>query len=74
MARPEVTGKSTADEDVFLPAGQVQRRYGVTAMSIHRWLHNAKLNFPKPMYIGRFRYWKLSELASWERDRAREAA
>jgi predicted DNA-binding transcriptional regulator AlpA len=76
MARPEVTGKaiSAADEDVYLPAARVRKRYGVSAMSIHRWLQDQKLNFPKPIYIGRYRYWKIDALAAWERARASKVA
>jgi predicted DNA-binding transcriptional regulator AlpA len=72
MARPEVTGKaiSTADEDLFLPAARVRKRYGVSSMSIHRWLQDQKLNFPRPIYIGRYRYWKVDELSAWEIARA----
>jgi len=73
MARPEVTGKATTTpyDDTYLPAAQVLRRYGVSAMSVHRWLRDPKLNFPRPLYIGRYRYWRVAELAAWERDRAR---
>jgi predicted DNA-binding transcriptional regulator AlpA len=56
--------------DEFLPAARVRARYGVSSMSIERWLQNAKLNFPRPMYIGRYRYWRLADLAEWERARA----
>jgi predicted DNA-binding transcriptional regulator AlpA len=76
MARPEVTGKaiSTADEDLYLPAARVRKRYGVSAMSIYRWLLDPELRFPKPIYIGRYRYWRLTDLAQWERGRASKAA
>jgi predicted DNA-binding transcriptional regulator AlpA len=71
MARPEVTGRRiTAEDDSYLPAAQVWARYGVSAMSIHRWLQDPKLNFPKPLYIGRYRYWRLGDLTGWERERA----
>ena len=72
MARPEVTGKSIgeADEDVYLPAASVRARYSVSFMSIHRWLRDPELNFPKPIYIGRYRYWRLTDLIAWERARA----
>jgi predicted DNA-binding transcriptional regulator AlpA len=36
-------------------------------MTIHRWLRDTKLEFPRPIYIGRHRYWKLAELIQWER-------
>jgi hypothetical protein len=75
-ARPEVTGKKidATDDDAFLPAARVRARYGVSAMSLHRWLRHPTLRFPKPLYIGRYRYWKLRELIEWERSRARSEA
>jgi predicted DNA-binding transcriptional regulator AlpA len=56
--------------DEYLPAARVRARYGISAMSIHRWLADPKLKFPKPLYIGRYRYWRLADLAEWERHRA----
>ena len=54
------------DNDVFLPAGRVRQRYGVSDMSLYRWLRDAELNFPKPIYIGRYRYWRLADLLAFE--------
>ena len=31
-----------------------------------------RLGFPRPVYIGRFRYWKVAELQQWERGLPRE--
>lgn len=61
--------KPTADDE-YLSAARVKARYGMSSMSIERWLQNAKLGFPRPMYIGRYRYWRLADLAEWERSRA----
>lgn len=61
----------------YLPARAVWERYGKTSMTLHRWLADERMNFPKPVYFGRFRSWKLSELEAWEREQAaksREAA
>jgi predicted DNA-binding transcriptional regulator AlpA len=79
MAHPEVTGKAIAKtgdtgDDAYLPAARVRQRYGVSAMSIYRWLLDAKLRFPKPIYIGRYRYWRLSDLVAWEINRASSKA
>jgi predicted DNA-binding transcriptional regulator AlpA len=59
----------TAD-DRYLPARQVWERYGVTEMSLYRWLRDPRMQFPQPIYFGRFRYWRLAELIAWERARA----
>jgi predicted DNA-binding transcriptional regulator AlpA len=51
-------------------ARHLQIRYGVSDMSIWRWLNDQNLNFPRPIYIRRRRFWKLAELEAWERARA----
>ena len=38
---------------------------GITDMTLWRWLNDPKLGFPKPIYIGRRRYWKEVEIISW---------
>ena len=58
-----------SSDDEFLPAARVRARYGISSMSIYRWLADPTLNFPKPLYIGRYRYWRLADLAEWERKR-----
>jgi hypothetical protein len=35
------------DAAFWLTATQVRARFGVSAMSIHRWLHDQRLQFPK---------------------------
>ena len=32
------------------------------------------MNFPKPIRIGRYKYWKLSDLEQWERSLPRGVA
>jgi predicted DNA-binding transcriptional regulator AlpA len=59
----------TDSAEQFLPARQVWERYGVTSMTLWRWLKDADLKFPQPMRIGRLRYWRLSSLIAWERAR-----
>lgn len=49
-----------------IPAGTVQNMCGdVSAMTLHRWLNNPELNFPKPTYIGRRRYWREADVIAW---------
>jgi predicted DNA-binding transcriptional regulator AlpA len=56
--------------DRLVGARHLQIRYGVSDMSIWRWLNDQNLKFPKPIYIRRRRFWKLAELEAWERARA----
>jgi len=51
---------------IYLPARAVWERYGVSDMTIYRWLQDDRMGFPKPTYFGRNRYWRLADLKSWE--------
>ncbi len=55
----------------YLPARRVWERYGITSMTLHRWQRDERLGFPQPVYVGRFRYWKMHELIAWEQSRPR---
>jgi hypothetical protein len=57
----------------FIPAAKVWReRYQVTAMTGWRWENNPDLGFPRPYYIGRFKYFAEDELEAFEQSRPRE--
>ena len=62
---------SASPTEIYLPARKVWQRYGVSECTIGRWVKDPRNDFPKPIYIGRFRYWKRDELEAWE---ARQAA
>jgi predicted DNA-binding transcriptional regulator AlpA len=64
---------SKAPDDAFLPASGVWNRYGVTSMTLFRWLRDENLGFPRPVYIGRFRFWRVSELEAFEAATPRES-
>ena len=38
---------------------------GISDMSLWRFLHDKHLNFPKPIYINRRRFWSYQELKEW---------
>ena len=38
---------------------------GISDMSLWRFLHDKNLNFPKPTYIKRRRFWSAQELNEW---------
>lgn len=58
------------NENVYLTANHVCARYGVTSMTLWRWLQKEDLDFPKPTYINKRRYFKVDELEDWECRRA----
>lgn len=57
------------NDDCYLNASQVMARYGDCS---HMWIirRQADAKFPSPVYFGRLRFWKLSELIAWERKQA----
>ena len=63
-------GNSSAAADHFLQANKVWARYGVSSMTLFRWLKDERIGFPAPVYIGRLRFWKLSALETWEANKA----
>ena len=54
----------------FLPARRVWERYGITQMSLWRWIRDEEMGFPRPIYLGRFRYWRIAKLEAWEAEQA----
>ena len=73
-APPSVSPAAAEWGGPFLPARKVWERYGVTSMTLHRWLADPRLEFPAPIYLGRFRYWRLTDLLRFEADRPRRKA
>lgn len=59
-----------AENERYLSAPQVQKRYGITDMTLWRWLRNSDLSFPRPIVINRRRYFVEADLIAWERARA----
>lgn len=58
---------SENDPDTLLTAAQLRILFGgVSSMTIWRWLDNAQLGFPKPIYISRRRFWRQSEVGAWQ--------
>ncbi|MGS4945558.1 helix-turn-helix transcriptional regulator [Meridianimarinicoccus sp. RP-17] len=38
---------------------------GISDMTLWRWLENAEMGFPRPVYIGRRRYWREADVVAW---------
>ncbi|MGN7770774.1 helix-turn-helix transcriptional regulator [Phyllobacterium sp. 22552] len=55
-----------AAPDKFLSGPAVRKRYGVSAQSLHRWMNDSDLAFPRPMLIRRKLYFKEADLLAWE--------
>jgi hypothetical protein len=67
---PGVTGRASADSDL-IPSRRVLQRYSICDKTLDRWTANPALNFPQPVLIFRRRYWRVAELAAWEKARAK---
>ncbi|MBX3571075.1 MAG: DNA-binding protein [Mesorhizobium sp.] len=58
--------------DRFLSGPEILRRYGVSAMTVHRWRHDPDVAFPDPeMVIGGRNYFREAAVVDWERRRAK---
>ena len=64
-----ICGGCDHEHQVYLPAASVRARYGVSDMSLWRWLRDETLGFPHPLRINKRRFWKLAELEAWEASR-----
>lgn len=50
----------------MLIAAQVRKMCGgVSDMMIWRWTNKGRADFPRPIYIGRRRFWREEAIAAW---------
>jgi hypothetical protein len=56
--------------DVRLPTSRVAERFNVVPRTVERWQLDPRLGFPRPLIINRRKYWPLSSIEAWERQRA----
>lgn len=49
-------------------------RFGVSLMTVNRWLVDPRVNLPQPYFVGQRRYWNLAEIEAWEKTRAAASA
>jgi predicted DNA-binding transcriptional regulator AlpA len=54
---------------VYLTVKDLQARYSVSRMTLHRWGKDPALNFPKPVYLGSHPRYRASDLDAWEATR-----
>ena len=65
MMHPGITG-SASDNRPLLPARSVCAHFKITARTLHRWLANGELGFPRPIVINHRQYFKPRELEDFE--------
>jgi hypothetical protein len=61
-------------EERFLSRAEQARRYGKSVKTIERWTADPALGFPGELDINGRKFRRLSELETWERERAAIAA
>ena len=62
---------STDEEKRYVTAAQVKRRCGaISDMTLHRWLKNEQLGFPKPIKINNRRLWDSKHLENFDQKRS----
>lgn len=70
----------SSDKNVYIPAPAVCAEIGITAMSLHRWLHGSfdrrsgrytppVTNFPRPSVINGRRYWRRADIEQFMQSR-----
>jgi len=55
------------EHERFLPIAEMLKRYGVSRLTISRWVAAGEL--PEPVRLNNLRYWRLSDLEEFERNR-----
>jgi hypothetical protein len=70
MPRPDAPHDAD-DGERLLPTVALRARYACGAMTVERWLRK-RPDFPRPVYVGARRYWRLSELRAWESGLSRQ--
>jgi predicted DNA-binding transcriptional regulator AlpA len=68
-----MTEKTVTDMHRRIPASEVREICGgVSDMSLYRWLRDPELNFPRPLYIARRRYWRAADVIAWLESRPQQ--
>lgn len=60
-------------EKKYAPSKVVRERYGVSDMSLWRWVRDKKMGFPQPIIINRRKFWDFDDLDAFD-ERQRGAA
>jgi len=59
------------EQTKYLTASQVCDNFGgVSDMTLWRWLNDPEMNFPRPIYINRRRYFSVDEIETFVQRRA----
>lgn len=59
---------------LYCDAGKTAGRYGKSIRTLDRWLEDERMNFPRPVLLGRMRFWRVADLEAWEAAQAERSA
>jgi predicted DNA-binding transcriptional regulator AlpA len=70
---PSIAGRAHGDDGTtqLISARKVQERFAIADRTLDKWLINKSLNFPRPVYINKRKYFRMCEIFEWERQQAR---
>jgi predicted DNA-binding transcriptional regulator AlpA len=70
---PSIAGRAHGDDGTtqLISARKVQERFAIADRTLDKWLINKSLNFPRPVYINKRKYFRKCEIFEWERQQAR---
>lgn len=67
---PEFNGfVNNSRQSEFVTSNYIITRYRITAMTLWRWIKSDNVNFPKPIYINKRRYFRIDDVMKWEAER-----
>jgi len=69
----EAVQPARLDHDAFWTAAQVIKRFNVSSMTLHRWLSDPALGFPRPVVIQKRRYFRIGLMLAFEARLAEQA-
>ena len=56
--------------EAFMSSREVCERYGMSLVTLRRYLDNERLGFPQPLIINaRRKLWRVADLVEWEQSR-----
>ncbi|MBP1878142.1 putative DNA-binding transcriptional regulator AlpA [Agrobacterium rubi] len=61
-----MNSSAVENENIYITAPEVVRRYHITSMTLHRWLKDDGLNFPRPMVVRKRRLFVAAELDAFD--------
>jgi len=66
IAAIDAAPRSEILNDQMVTTRKVCDHFGITSMTLWRWLQDDKIGFPQPIRIGRRTYWSASAIAEFK--------